>query len=399
MSMPSWITRETFQKVLASYFKANTVDVVSFTSKGACGAGENYTSDIFRTTITFRKNRGDVELLSVIVKCNSADGSKRTLAEVWNLFDKEVEMYKTTLPVIHSLLKEESTISSNCYYTSLTPHALIIMEDLSESGYNMLSRQLGFNLEISIKVMEKMAKLHAGSILAYKKNPGVMKSYSTGLHNDADELVRKWVKNGFSALADACLTWPGFEQYGQKLKMLGDQAMERGFQASKRKPGGFHVLNHGDTWVNNILIKFGLDKSVADVKFIDFQMAIFTSPAIDLHFYISSSPDTNVKLDHLDLLLDIYYSHLIVNLSRLHYTLNKVPTREEFLKDVYERSFFGLMVAVTVVPFVKADKREDGIFDNIFIDTPFRHHVFNNDIYRQHIQCLLPFYDNFGILD
>lgn len=74
---------------------------------------------------------------------------------------------------------------------------------------------------------------------------------------------------------------------------------------------------------------------------VDFQMLIFTSPAIDLHYFIATSTKIEVKLDHIEIILDHYYAQLLANLAKLQYSLERVPTREQFKKDYNYRAFFG----------------------------------------------------------
>lgn len=74
---------------------------------------------------------------------------------------------------------------------------------------------------------------------------------------------------------------------------------------------------------------------------IDFQMNIFSSPAIDLHYFIATSTKIQVKLDHIEIILDHYYAQLIANLARLQYSLERVPSREQFKKDYNYRAFYG----------------------------------------------------------
>ncbi|XP_018561758.1 uncharacterized protein LOC108903900 [Anoplophora glabripennis] len=403
MKVPVWISRDIFEKALRSFYKNDSIEIITFTSKDAVPVGENYTSDLFRTSITYRMSKsGKNETISVIVKCGNEDGGiKQDMAKHLHLFEKEAEMFSRTFPMIYQILGQYYTLSSKCLYTSVEPHYIIVLEDLTTLGFQMLPRHIGFDLDHCFRVVEKMAQLHAASVIMYEKDPSLVKHYGEGLYAD-NKLVREWVKVGYQSVIDACSRWPGFEKYGYKLHALGDEALERGFAAQKRKLGGFHVLNHGDLWVNNMMFLYDSQQKLKDLRFVDFQMLIFTSPAIDLHYFIATSTKIEVKLDHIEIILDHYYAQLLANLAGLQYSLERVPTREQFKKDYNYRAFFGLMGAATVLPLVKATNRSDASFDNIVKDQGpdgFRYHAYNNERYRKHMEHLLPYYDSFGILD
>lgn len=70
-------------------------------------------------------------------------------------------------------------------------------------------------------------------------------------------------------------------------------------------------------------------------------MNIFTSPAIDLHYFIATSTKIQVKCDSIEAILDHYYAQLIATLAKLQYSLERVPTREQFKKDYNYRAFYG----------------------------------------------------------
>ncbi|CAH0551704.1 unnamed protein product [Brassicogethes aeneus] len=404
MKIPEWISKELFDKSLKSFYKDASIEILSFTTKDAVPAGENYTSDLFRTSVTYVSGKtGKKDCISVIVKCGNEDGGvKQDIAKKLMIFEKEAEMFTKTFPAIYDVLGEDFTLCSRCLFATIEPHAVIVLEDLTKTGYDVLPRHIGFDLEHCFMVVEKMARMHAASVIMYEKDPSKVKHYSEGLYGD-NQLVRDWVAAGYQAVIDACSRWPGYEKYGYKLQALGEEALERGFKAQKRRLGGFHILNHGDLWVNNMMFAYNPDGKLKDMKFIDFQMNIFTSPAIDLHYFIATSTKVEVKCESIEIILDHYYAQLIATLAKLQYSLERVPTREQFKKDYNYRAFYGLMGASTVLAFVKADaNRKDASFENIIKDGSkegFRYHAYNNDRYRKHMEHLLPYYDSFGILD
>lgn len=168
--------------------------------------------------------------MSVIVKCGNEDGGvKEDLAKKLNLFEKETEMFGRTFPNMYQILGDFHTLSSKCLYTSLSPHSIIVLEDLTTLGFNVLPRHIGFDLEHCFVVIEKLAKMHAVSVIMYEnvrllpsliflcrycfrcimlQDPSQVRLYSEGLYAN-NPLTKEWVAAGYKGLIDACSRWPG----------------------------------------------------------------------------------------------------------------------------------------------------------------------------------------------
>lgn len=76
--------------------------------------------------------------------------------------------------------------------------------------------------------------------------------------------------------------------------------------------GKFDVLTHGDCWNNNVMFKHDpASGKVDDVKLLDFQMARHVSPAIDIHYFIYSSPKSSVIAENYEDLVTAYYTKFL----------------------------------------------------------------------------------------
>lgn len=101
-------------------------------------------------------------------------------------------MFSRTFPAIYEILGEYYTLSSKCLYACLENHAVIVLEDLTTLNFQMLPRHIGFDLEHCFKVVEKMAQMHAASVIMYENDPSLVKHYGEGLYAD-NEMIREWV--------------------------------------------------------------------------------------------------------------------------------------------------------------------------------------------------------------
>lgn len=91
------------------------------------------------------------------------------------------------------------------------------------------------------------------------------------------------------------------------------------------------------------MVKNNTDRNgawIGDVLFIDFQYACWTSPAIDLHYFLNTSLHESLRFGCFDELIVIYHSHLVEYLKRLDYE-KPIPDLDEFKQQYDEKKFFG----------------------------------------------------------
>jgi len=276
---------------------------------------------------------------------------------------------------------------------------LLVLEDLQPAGFKMAPRRNGLDFDHCALAMRKIAMFHAASVVLVDKNPSTIKNYGTGLYSD-HEMIAPWLLKGLNSFAQSLKSWPGMENYGIKLEKMGTDAVKRGVEAGDKRLGGFNVLNHGDLWINNMLFTYHDNGKLNDLKFVDFQIVKYTSPALDLHYFLGTSPSVEVRRKHMDSLLNIYYGHLIATLATLNYSLDTVPSRADFIKDFNSRAFYGILSLATVTPLVRSEQRNDATFEDLMKDdSSFRHHCYTNDSFKEYIMQVMPQYDYMGVFN
>ena len=102
---------------------------------------------------------------------------------------------------------------------------------------------------------------------------------------------------------------------------------------------GFQILNHGDMWINNFMIKSDSEGKPIDVKLIDYQMSYWASPAGDLIYFLIISVQDDIKVDQFDNLVEYYHTNLVESLIKLKYD-KVIPTLEELHADMLHAACF-----------------------------------------------------------
>ncbi|RZF44612.1 hypothetical protein LSTR_LSTR017611, partial [Laodelphax striatellus] len=150
------------------------------------------------------------------------------------------------------------------------------------------------DFEHSVVALEALAKFHAGSVAArqiHKKGKSVEEElfFKESRRKTAEDFMRAPFLYLAQDLLNSSCHRPELQKYIGPLRHLGDKIFDMLIQVSKPL-GPFNVLNHGDFWTNNILFRHDtVTGEVLEAKIIDFQNCRYTTPALDLQYFLMSS--------------------------------------------------------------------------------------------------------------
>lgn len=88
-----------------------------------------------------------------------------------DFFPSEIKMMSDTLVKMNKTLSSfnEDLLSAQLYHFKTEAPAILVLEDLKSSGFQLADRQAGFDMEHAVLVMKNLARFHASSIV-YMEN-------------------------------------------------------------------------------------------------------------------------------------------------------------------------------------------------------------------------------------
>lgn len=108
---------------------------------------------------------------------------------------------------------------------------------------------------------------------------------------------------------------------------------------------------------------------------IDYQLARFGSPALDVLYFLFTSTDKGLRTEHYDNLIRIYYKHLSAHLTRLGSNPDKIFTLNDLLDQLRKFGKFGLCMTAMVIPMISAESKDipdlDKVAENLNEGTEF----------------------------
>ncbi|XP_063224966.1 uncharacterized protein LOC134532477 [Bacillus rossius redtenbacheri] len=400
MFIPKWLDEQFIERSLQEGEDNTKIQVRRISVRPATSVGDNYCSDMFRVTVVYGVSSdldSEARERSLIVKALPEAESINSFLKETDAFTTETDVLRRVIPEFRRLLGRAVTLAPRCYWFADKPHQKLVMEDLCESGFQMVQRTLGLDLDHCELAVTRLAMFHAASFALRRRDPPSLENFREMPHLKNPDGTKCFITFSFDSVVKKLQAWPGAERYSEKLQRLGETAFRRVVEVFRRDEDGFNVLNHGDAWKNNMMFRYAADGKVCDVAFVDFQYCYYASPVIDLQYFLYSSPSSEVRSSQLERLVQVYHSSLARTLAVLGCG-DRCPSLGDLHAELKRRSFVSVFTAVCLLPVVLASSDR----------TPDLHAVVSNqatvegahltDEFAREILRLLPVFETNGWL-
>ncbi|XP_016980577.1 uncharacterized protein LOC108045696 [Drosophila rhopaloa] len=406
---PAWLTEDYVEKKLRVYFKNDSLSVEKLEVKPATANGENYASVMTRINVEYTtKDKKDKQDATFLLKTTFADKDPAAhLLFNYGIYTREMDMYEQILPHLALIVRKDLQDTRKMFAATVNvdrERDSIIFEDLSLEQYKVACRLKKLDLEHTHLVLDKLAKFHAAGAALAEQQPEIFKkNYDRGFFNKHVRGYEPIMKNILIALSRTLELHPDLkERYQAKIDRLVDNIMDYGERSTSSNPGDFLTLAHGDIWTTNVMFQYDDEGHPANAIFIDFQFSVWNSPAIDLHYFFSTSIHENLRLHNQTELVQFYYYRLVEALKKVNY-LGNVPSLFEFQQQFRARAFYAVFSSLIFEPtMVYHGKEEPSIEQFMSHDEKgirLRDAVYQIEETQKKLHLTLPFLDQFGLLD
>lgn len=259
-NIPAYLT-ELLNKIAREHgFKQFTIEHSSGSNHG-----DNFMSNILRIVISGDDN----QKLSLIVKIAPANKIRREKFNILRAFEREVYTYNVVLPLFTEFQTEHGLTDVNgffgtpkCYAAiadASTDQYVVILEDLQVQGFNMLNKHRSIDFESARSFLEGLGRFHAVSFALRDQKPEVFEQFKAlTLPLFSDDTFSEDVQKVFISSYDRAIQAlnPHEEYKIERMDKLKSEFVEMTHNLVATKAAEpFSVLNHSDSWINNILFR------------------------------------------------------------------------------------------------------------------------------------------------
>ncbi|CAG9762844.1 unnamed protein product [Ceutorhynchus assimilis] len=176
-------------------------------------------------------------------------------------------------------------------------NAVLVLEDCEASVcgssiYTLMDTKIGFNLETTQAILKSLAKFHTSTIALKLQNP---EEFNTKILSNLPQI---------------------------------DEQQRFSIEIIENVRESWSTFCHGNLQIKNILIRN------AEIKFINFQECQYNSPLTDVLYFLFSSVQLEVLHQHLDNLIELYFTNFHLFLRQFNNDNNSNFSRHSFNQEL-----------------------------------------------------------------
>ncbi|XP_054016550.1 uncharacterized protein LOC128896965 [Hylaeus anthracinus] len=395
------IDKRVFETVLRREMLDDAINVVDVKELNLSKKGLNFFSELFRVFVKYRSGCGNEKSMDAIVKLESSDEYNRDMARRQDMFLVELKMMRDVLPEIKKLVGRP--IGPWLLYGSDDP-ATLVMENLTTRQFVMKCRQKGLPFDHCRQVVQLLAKLHAGSIKLYEKDPEIVESFRNGgvVSAKCPPSYLRLMEVSLLRIGREMLQWSDEKcvRAAAKLINLSKSVGRRCVEVYEYDSNEFCVLNHGDCWINNMMFKENEKGQPVDVLLLDYQMAVYASPVIDLLYFLNICPELDVRYDNDDYFLDVYLGTLRETMETIG-CKRKPLTNRQLEETIHKKRIYAVFAGIVLSLRMLANPEDTETFSEALKDRlgETEMDVFKNPDAAKLAKKMIPVMDERGYLD
>lgn len=323
--------------------------------------------------------------------------------EGMRVFEKETQLYQHLIPRLHGIALDVRDWAAHSYLSK--DDKVLIVEDLKRLGFGIPPncKQGLFDLDHFLVATSAIARFHASSIIleakCKEKIPQMYPNclYETAYPEDPDCIRMIGLRNAIEALTALAKRIPKYRDDSTILPIILDRLpREIGKIIEFVRPSAKYrnILLHGDLWSNNMLFSYDDTEQArpTDCRLVDFQLARYAPPALDLVSFVYLCTTEELRSRHLDDIYDHYYRSLASALSPSDLSIEDELPKHEFYESI---EFYQLAGMIEACLFSHLIVMPEKVFDQMFADSETYGHFIESAEHRSRI-CVENFDEDLG---
>ncbi|XP_055307283.1 uncharacterized protein LOC129571502 isoform X2 [Sitodiplosis mosellana] len=325
--------------------------------------------DTFKVRIEPGSRKDEKETSKLFLKVAPSDEYRRKQFHVRKCFLREIYIYEKILPYFREFQEDRDILVNEdgfheyclCYKSiDAEPIECLFLQDLSKLSFSMVDKR-EVTVEHILLVMNLLGKFHAVSYAIKDQQPDQFSEivnklqehiYRHGYSSDLTEAYNAAAMNVINSITDdqdvhlleAVLRLYERDQYDIMVECVDGNAAEP-----------HAVIVHGDMWSNNTMFQFNDANIPTKACLIDWQIARYASPVLDVLYYIFLSTTKELRGRNYNMYLKTYYESLSSHLRRLGSDPDEVFPFSALQEQLQKFGKYALIQASFLLPVLMAE--------------------------------------------